>query len=520
MVQESVTREEVEKIIEKKKFNLSVEDEYGEPPVFDDDDEEIEQEEVNSSFDDADPFVYAEKLVNSGIPVYFRLTHNGNYLGKREYPFSWDNAKKECPEGGKVHVKVINSLTGKIKKAGTLQMAPTKQTSQEKEQSSSTSFVEAIIADNARKEEQYARERQEERERNRAEILDARERSRNESNNLISLITAFTQNNKPQDTTGNMMQFFKMMQDSQLQSQSNMMEMINKSNENTNRLFEKFSNTMEKNLSEIKKDKDVFSTKDLITLLESKKNEGVEQYMNLMEIIEAKTASSSSSEEKDSLVETIIKSFVPLVGQQMMNGQVNQIPQQEPRRSLPQTRRQATQSQNARPNEGRTSYINSNKEENSSYPESREDSRRTYSKDNELALKTNEFGILEVDSDSNIVPDVQILDKPKKVDTLKKETLTEQEKADIYEIILPILSDGLEKALVPRELADKIWHGAVRANITGEKLLQAISFDELLALANAIGKDETFVKEFYESISIKAENEFRESSEVSEEDNF
>ncbi len=328
---------------------------------------------------------------------------------------------------------------------------------------------------------------------------------------MVNLIAALSTNNKPSDNSPMLLQFFEMIQKSQSESQRMLTDMISKSNENTNRLIEKISDNMDKSLNDLKDNKDKMSTMDLITLMDSKKNEGVEQFMQLSELIESKNSNNSEpTENKDSMVETIVKTMMPVIGQQMMGGQhqrqVN--PNVQRRRSLGQPTKQRPQ--NNRAANGQAQNGQAVRQE--TWPDKAvEQSRgRIISKGNELDLEENEMGILEP-KQSLIVPEVvpEIVEDNKIVDITENPDrleMTQQEKEQIYSTLLPILMQGLDSALDSEEIADKVVEVSIQNEIPLDRLSICIELSELLGMAEAVGIESEQVENFYAAIVIKIKN--------------
>lgn len=335
--------DELNEVARKAKDSVAYEGDIDDLDDFDDfDDETDDTPETVSDIitrlkneNDIDIFQdVGEKLASHDMIVTYQIKKNGKFYTTKEHPYSWEQLQKDhCrQEGARFTVTAKNPDNGAYIKTQTMNIdrLPDSGTPNvESGKSDKGLTTQEILAMFSKQEEKAKREAEQKARSERETILSLMQalkpekqdntevlrmisdQSNQSSQTMVALLTAMMQN-KPQDNSGEMIKFMVQLQSQQQERTERLLE---KMQENTNKVLEQVM------VVASSKDEPEFTAAKVMEMVESARNAGYEQFNILNQLAEAKAqerAELVKDKNPESVTETLIKSLAPVIAQGAM----------------------------------------------------------------------------------------------------------------------------------------------------------------------------------------------------------
>jgi|GEM_PF-3671444 len=315
-----------------------------------------------------------ERLAKADMIVSYQVKKNGKFYTTTEHPYSWERLQKDhCKqEGARFSITAKNPDTGAYIKTQTqnVDRLPDNGTpnveSSSQERGLSTQELLAMFQQSEEKAKREAGEKaKSERETmlslmqmlkpeksDNTEVLKMMSEQSNQSTQtMVAMMTAMMQN-KPQDNSSETLKFMMQMQQSQ---QDKTERLIEKMQENTNRVLEQVM------VAASSKEEPEFRTAEIMQMIDRARNDGFEQFSTMNQLAEAKAQErfSDKNKEPEGITETILKSLAPALASGMMAGrgapqQMPQLPNPQQQGSVSRPQAQAANNRQVRPQNGVT----------------------------------------------------------------------------------------------------------------------------------------------------------------------
>lgn len=264
---------------------------------------------ANEAFD---LFDYCDELQSKGVIVQYTVKKNNVLIASAiTHPYSWEKIQKQYGEG-LYQVLAKNAATKQFIKSQTQMLGSVDVDNMDKEtektENQNQFGVMEMMTLLERKAQEARREAREEAQRM-AEIQEKQQ------NTMLTLVTALV-SNKPAGPSA---------AETQLQTMQMMTQMMDKIQNNTNLMFERLSNRIEK-IAEGATNKESFTALDIMKMTSDAQAKGFEMYNRMEEMAEKKAQekielieeykdedSDDKEDKKESATDSLIKTILPTI---------------------------------------------------------------------------------------------------------------------------------------------------------------------------------------------------------------